>query len=83
VELILTFYGFVHTNASFFTNYTDCQCNGHSTCMNNTDVCIHPCSNNTEGQNCETCIKGFYGNPVNGGECKGNILFRWLLLLVK
>lgn len=43
--------------------------------MNNTDVCIHPCSNNTEGQNCETCLKGFYGNPVNGGECKGNVLF--------
>lgn len=55
-----------------FTIYAACQCNGHSTCMNNTDVCIHPCSNNTEGQNCETCIKGFYGNPVNGGECKGN-----------
>lgn len=42
--------------------------------MNNTDVCIHPCSNNTEGPNCELCIKGYYGNPVNGGECKGNDL---------
>ncbi|XP_067125746.1 attractin-like protein 1 [Centruroides vittatus] len=52
-----------------FTSSPKCQCNGHSTCINDTDVCLQPCSNLTQGPYCQHCIAGYYGNPVNGGNC--------------
>ncbi|KAL4231921.1 hypothetical protein ACF0H5_009497 [Mactra antiquata] len=45
-----------------------CQCNGHSTCVNNTDKC-EQCDNLTTGEHCEKCVKGYYGTPANGGNC--------------
>lgn len=27
------------------------------------------CGNLTTGSHCEYCIKGYWGNPVNGGKC--------------
>lgn len=71
---IFVWFFIVNMHSCLLLVHIACQCNGHSTCMNNTDVCIHPCSNNTEGRNCESCIKGFYGNPINGGECKGIVI---------
>ncbi|VDI59797.1 Hypothetical predicted protein, partial [Mytilus galloprovincialis] len=59
-------------NRWFFIGCPDCQCNGHSVCSNSTgktEVCVE-CKNMTEGDNCEHCKEGFYGNPVNGGICK-------------
>ncbi|XP_076363858.1 LOW QUALITY PROTEIN: attractin-like protein 1 [Tachypleus tridentatus] len=53
----------------FFTSIPECQCNGHSTCINGTVVCKQPCQHLTEGKHCERCIDGYYGNPVNGGNC--------------
>ncbi|CAG0917287.1 unnamed protein product [Notodromas monacha] len=53
----------------FFTECPTCQCNGHSTCVNNTDVCQLPCQDQTTGDHCERCIEGYFGNPVNGGNC--------------
>uniref|UniRef100_A0A8C4XN88 Attractin like 1 n=1 Tax=Falco tinnunculus TaxID=100819 RepID=A0A8C4XN88_FALTI len=44
-----------------------CQCNGHSTCINN-NVCDQ-CKNLTTGKQCETCMPGYYGDPTNGGQC--------------
>uniref|UniRef100_A0A1B6D320 CUB domain-containing protein n=1 Tax=Clastoptera arizonana TaxID=38151 RepID=A0A1B6D320_9HEMI len=53
----------------FFTCCPSCQCNGHSTCSNNSNICNQPCANLTQGLHCEHCRAGYYGNPVNGGKC--------------
>ncbi|XP_052255440.1 attractin-like protein 1 isoform X1 [Dreissena polymorpha] len=45
-----------------------CQCNGHSSCTNVSNVC-DACQNLTMGKQCERCIEGYYGNPRNGGKC--------------
>ncbi|XP_043935354.1 multiple epidermal growth factor-like domains protein 8 [Protopterus annectens] len=55
-----------------------CACNGHGMpsmgyCDVATGVCY--CTDNTEGEHCERCVSGFYGDPRNNGtcysECKG------------
>ncbi|XP_071089503.1 attractin-like protein 1 [Haliotis cracherodii] len=53
----------------FFTDCPKCQCNGHSTCLNESSSCDE-CKNLTTGSHCEKCQDGFFGNPKNGGECK-------------
>ncbi|XP_063432339.1 attractin-like protein 1 isoform X2 [Mytilus trossulus] len=65
-------YGSCDKNRWFFIGCPDCQCNGHSVCSNSTgktEVCVE-CKNMTEGDNCEHCKEGFYGDPVNGGICR-------------
>ncbi|XP_012260217.2 attractin-like protein 1 isoform X2 [Athalia rosae] len=54
----------------FFTKCPSCQCNGHSTCLPNSSVCIQPCANLTHGPHCDKCIPGYYGSPLNGGNCQ-------------
>ncbi|XP_048244869.1 laminin subunit gamma-1-like [Haliotis rufescens] len=57
-----------------------CQCNKHAvSCDQETSVCT--CRDNTTGPHCETCLPGFYGNPLAGtpGDCKpctcpGNVI---------
>ncbi|KAG8231674.1 hypothetical protein J437_LFUL007448 [Ladona fulva] len=56
-------------NNWYFTQCPTCQCNGHSTCANGTNVCNQPCANLTHGAHCQHCVLGYYGNPVNGGRC--------------
>ncbi|XP_045475580.1 attractin-like protein 1 isoform X2 [Harmonia axyridis] len=51
-----------------FTTCPKCQCNGHAVCVGNTSVC-EPCGNLTSGDHCEHCMKGYWGNPINGGKC--------------
>ena len=47
------------------------MCNGHSSCTKDPMNCDQPCQNNTEGEHCEKCAKGYFGSPVNGGLCDG------------
>lgn len=54
----------------FYTSCPLCQCNGHSYCRANSSACILPCQDDTEGPQCERCIAGYYGDPVNGGSCR-------------
>ncbi|XP_041377591.1 basement membrane-specific heparan sulfate proteoglycan core protein-like isoform X3 [Gigantopelta aegis] len=43
-----------------------CSCNGHATsCDPQTGKCLN-CADNTEGDRCERCIAGYYGNPTAG-----------------
>ena len=57
-----------HFHCSFET-ISDCQCNGHSSCGLDGRTCIQPCEDHSEGAHCDKCSRGYYGNPVNGGEC--------------
>jgi len=54
----------------FYTSCPNCQCNGHSYCKQNSSTCVQPCADFTEGPNCDRCISGYYGDPVNGGSCR-------------
>ncbi|ESO88858.1 hypothetical protein LOTGIDRAFT_125410, partial [Lottia gigantea] len=43
-----------------------CNCNGHATsCDPNSGKCLN-CRDNTEGDRCERCIDGYYGDPTAG-----------------
>ena len=55
----------------FFFSPLDCMCNGHSACTKDSKSCDQPCLDNTEGEHCEKCAQGYFGVPVNGGECEG------------
>ncbi|XP_046398520.1 multiple epidermal growth factor-like domains protein 8 [Ischnura elegans] len=49
-----------------------CQCNGHGDkekglCDANTGSCF--CTGHTYGEACESCEKGYFGDPSNGGTC--------------
>ena len=53
-----------------------CDCNGHAECHPlppGAPAALAPackkCHHRTEGERCERCVEGFYGNPVNGGSC--------------
>ncbi|XP_011499163.1 PREDICTED: attractin-like protein 1 [Ceratosolen solmsi marchali] len=58
------------TDRWFFTECPICQCNGHSLCHPNSSECMQPCENLTQGQHCEKCKPGYYGNPLNGATCQ-------------
>lgn len=47
------------------------MCNGHSACTKDPKSCDQPCQHNTEGEHCGQCAQGYFGLPVNGGECEG------------
>lgn len=52
-----------------FSDCPECQCNGHSNCMLGSNICHKPCKHLTEGSHCQHCTPGYYGNPINGGNC--------------
>ncbi|XP_023308777.2 attractin [Lucilia cuprina] len=53
----------------YFTSCPRCNCNGHSKCLDSVH-CEQPCSNLTFGTHCEKCGPGYWGNPINGGQCQ-------------
>lgn len=56
----------------------ECQCNGHANCTNFTSIhgtqvvgTCGNCTDRTMGEHCDRCIDGYYGDPRNGGPCRG------------
>ncbi|KAM8927354.1 multiple epidermal growth factor-like domains protein 8 [Pelodytes ibericus] len=50
----------------------ECACNKHGKpelgyCDQDTGVCF--CTDNTQGEQCDKCAPGYYGDPRNGGTC--------------
>ncbi|VDM31523.1 unnamed protein product [Hydatigera taeniaeformis] len=47
-----------------------CECNGKAEeCDQLTGACIN-CRDNTGGPRCESCVQGFYGDPLRGVQCR-------------
>ncbi|CAD5124265.1 DgyrCDS12560 [Dimorphilus gyrociliatus] len=60
------------TTQGFLGFCVPCECNGHSSkCNADTGVC-ESCLHDTDGDRCEICKLGFYGNATNGtpNDCK-------------
>lgn len=54
------------TTQGFLGFCVPCECNGHSSkCNPDTGVC-ESCAHNTDGDRCEMCKLGYYGNATNG-----------------
>nr|XP_026694945.1 laminin subunit beta-2 isoform X3 [Ciona intestinalis] len=55
-----------------YPNCYRCNCNGHTdSCDQETGECLG-CRDNTMGAHCDSCIDGYYGNPLLGSldQCK-------------
>ncbi|RMX57812.1 hypothetical protein pdam_00006739 [Pocillopora damicornis] len=52
----------------YFMKCPDCQCNGHSKCINK-NIC-KKCEHQTDGPHCEVCAAGYFGDAKNGGKCE-------------
>ncbi|XP_069798535.1 multiple epidermal growth factor-like domains protein 8 [Narcine bancroftii] len=74
-----------YSNASSVEGCRPCDCNGHGVlalgeCNRVTGVCH--CTDHTEGDHCQACTAGFYGDPRDGGTCYHECAGRSLLLNV-
>ncbi|XP_061591358.1 basement membrane-specific heparan sulfate proteoglycan core protein isoform X3 [Cololabis saira] len=60
--------GYTRTSSGLYLGTCErCHCNGHaSSCDPETGRCLQ-CLHNTDGQRCERCQPGFYGDPVADG----------------
>ncbi|XP_076839971.1 basement membrane-specific heparan sulfate proteoglycan core protein isoform X4 [Brachyhypopomus gauderio] len=60
--------GYTRTGSGLYLGTCErCECHGHaSSCDPETGAC-QQCLHNTVGPRCESCLPGFYGNPVTGG----------------
>jgi coxsackievirus/adenovirus receptor len=43
-----------------------CDCNGHADVCDSATGHCHNCADSTAGPHCETCLEGYYGDPVLG-----------------
>jgi len=69
-------------NATSLEGCHKCDCNGHGDeqlgiCDSNSGKCY--CKNYTEGDNCQFCKKGFFGDPKNGNFCYHQCMARGIL----
>ncbi|XP_012063821.1 PREDICTED: multiple epidermal growth factor-like domains protein 8 [Atta cephalotes] len=69
-------------NATTPLGCRECNCNGHGdveldVCDRQTGMCF--CRDNTEGDKCQRCKRGYYGDPRNGGMCYYGCMSRGML----
>ncbi|XP_015608730.1 multiple epidermal growth factor-like domains protein 8 isoform X2 [Cephus cinctus] len=69
-------------NATTSLGCRKCNCNEHGdkdldVCDRQTGVCF--CRDNTEGDRCHQCKKGYYGDPRDGGMCYYGCMSRGML----
>ncbi|XP_043275705.1 multiple epidermal growth factor-like domains protein 8 isoform X2 [Venturia canescens] len=69
-------------NATTTLGCRKCNCNEHGdkdleVCDRQTGVCF--CRDNTEGDTCQRCKKGYYGDPRDGGMCFYGCMSRGML----
>ncbi|XP_017274656.1 basement membrane-specific heparan sulfate proteoglycan core protein isoform X4 [Kryptolebias marmoratus] len=59
--------GYTRTGGGLYLGHCElCECNGHSdTCHPETGSCTS-CLHNTQGEFCEQCTSGFFGDPIAG-----------------
>ncbi|XP_055787281.1 basement membrane-specific heparan sulfate proteoglycan core protein-like isoform X1 [Salvelinus fontinalis] len=59
--------GYTRTGGGLYLGHCElCECNGHSdSCHPETGICTI-CLHNTQGELCEQCAPGFYGDPTAG-----------------
>uniref|UniRef100_A0A3B3VSB1 Heparan sulfate proteoglycan 2 n=1 Tax=Poecilia latipinna TaxID=48699 RepID=A0A3B3VSB1_9TELE len=60
--------GYARTTSGLYLSTCErCDCNGYaSSCDPETGRCLQ-CLHNTDGERCEKCLSGFYGDPTRGG----------------
>ncbi|XP_038057388.1 laminin subunit alpha-like isoform X2 [Patiria miniata] len=65
--------GFRRSSGQYLGTCEPCDCNGHSTtCDPETGRC-YECQDNTEGDNCELCKVGYFGDATSGSPDSCNI----------
>ncbi|XP_050462738.1 multiple epidermal growth factor-like domains protein 8 [Cataglyphis hispanica] len=69
-------------NATMPLGCRECDCNGHGdielgVCDRQTGMCF--CRDNTEGDKCQRCKRGYYGDPRDGGMCYYGCMSRGML----
>ncbi|XP_026667029.1 multiple epidermal growth factor-like domains protein 8 isoform X3 [Ceratina calcarata] len=69
-------------NATTPSGCTKCNCNEHGdkdlgVCNRETGICF--CRDNTQGDRCQRCQKGYYGDPKYGGMCYYGCMSRGML----
>ncbi|CAL8325836.1 unnamed protein product [Merluccius merluccius] len=59
--------GYTRTGGGLYLGHCElCECNGHSdSCHPETGICTN-CLHNTQGELCEQCAAGFFGDPTAG-----------------
>ncbi|XP_054464444.1 basement membrane-specific heparan sulfate proteoglycan core protein isoform X3 [Anoplopoma fimbria] len=59
--------GYTRTGGGLYLGHCElCECNGHSdSCHPETGICTS-CLHNTQGELCEQCASGFFGDPTVG-----------------
>ncbi|KAM6982618.1 LOW QUALITY PROTEIN: basement membrane-specific heparan sulfate proteoglycan core protein [Tautogolabrus adspersus] len=59
--------GYTRTGGGLYLGHCElCECNGHSdSCHPETGICTS-CLHNTQGELCEQCAQGFFGDPTVG-----------------
>ncbi|KAJ8016910.1 hypothetical protein DPEC_G00012250 [Dallia pectoralis] len=59
--------GYSRTGGGLYLGHCElCECNGHSdSCHPETGICTN-CLHHTQGELCEQCVSGFFGDPTSG-----------------